>query len=146
MKTTCTKKRHNRKKSNFLKAISVLCLLFISTATLQAQETKATTAKKDILVKGNVSDETGPLLGVNILLQGTSIGTSTDIDGNFEFPKRLKKGDVLVFSSIGFRPQKIVIDSEESVSNIKLKIDMQLDEVVIIGKAASKKVFKSKRN
>lgn len=143
MKTACKKSYQSR---NILKALSVVCLLFISTATLQAQDTTATTAEKDIVVKGIVSDETGPLPGVNILLEGTKVGTSTDFEGNFVFPQKLKIGDVLVFSFIGYGSQKIVIDSKNSVSNIKLNVDMRLDEVVIIGSAAKKKVFKSKSN
>ena len=60
----------------------------------------ATTEQETITVKGTVSDEEGPLPGVNVVLKGTKIGTSTDFEGNYVFPKKLKKGDILVFTHI----------------------------------------------
>ena len=130
---------------NNLVKIGLVCLAFFSMTTIQAQVIK-NTSEKTILVEGNVSDETGPLPGVNIILQGTRIGTATDFNGDFEFPQKLKKGDVLVFSYIGMKSQKVVISDENSASKIELKIGMMLDNVIIVGKVATKKVYTSSRN
>lgn len=149
---TYNEKRQKSKKFSFLSGIGLACLTLFSFGTIQGQvvrkstEVKTSTIENSILVKGNVSDETAPLPGVNIILQGTSIGTTTNFDGDFEFPQKLKKGDVLVFSYIGLESQKVVIDNENSTSKIELKINMNMDSCILMGKIAVKKVYKSKRN
>lgn len=136
-----------RKKISLWSKIGLACIVFLSLNTIQAQtsETVLTKQEKNITVQGSVSNDTGILVGVNIVLEGTTIGTTTNSDGDFKFPKALKKGDVLVFSSIGLKSQKVVITNVNSASNIKLKVDMILTEIEIMGKAAGKKVYKSKR-
>ena len=149
-----------RKKLSFLSSVGIACLSVLSIFTAQAQDTKkqkvsldsntkevnVSEFQKSFIVKGNVSDESIPLPGVNILLEGTTTGTTTDFDGNFQFPIKLKKGDVLVFSYIGMESQKVTIMNENSASNIELKIDMKMDSCLIMGKVAVKEVYKSKRN
>lgn len=81
--------------------------------------------------------------GVNVVLEGTDIGTITDFDGNFEFPQKLKKGDVLVFSCVGMASKKVKIENKTSAANISL--NMQLDTVIIMGEVAVKEVYKSNR-
>lgn len=57
-----------------------------------------------ITVKGNVSDTTKmPLPGVSVVVKGTTHGTSTDFDGNYQI--QAKTGDVLEFSFVGFTTQ-----------------------------------------
>jgi len=60
------------------------------------------------LLRGVVmaSEDKSPLPGVNVVLKGDTIGTATDEDGRFEFPKKLKQGDVLVFSFIGLQTKE----------------------------------------
>lgn len=138
-------KNQRRRKTSYLAGIALVCLTLFSITTAQAQEV-ATTTDNSFVVKGNISDETGPLPGVNIILQGTNIGVATDINGDFEFPQKLKKGDVLLLSSIGYESRRVVIKDQKSASNIQLKIDMELTEIVITGKVATKKVYSSKKN
>ncbi|WMI69774.1 carboxypeptidase-like regulatory domain-containing protein [Mangrovimonas sp. YM274] len=102
--------------------------------------------QKTFIVKGTVSDNEAPLPGVNVILQGTSIGTSTDFNGNFEFPIKLKKGDVLVFSYVGMESQKLVITHDHSTSNVAIKVNMEMEASMLLGKVAIKKVYKSKRH
>ena len=130
-----------------------LCLLSFSMSQAQTESTKQKTSttitkaqEKDINVQGNVTSETGKLEGVNVTLQGTSIGTATDTNGDFKFPKLLKKGDVLVFSYTGFKSRKVVIENANSFSSINLKVDMELPLIELFGSAASNKVYKSKRS
>ena len=73
------------------------------------------------------------------------IGTETDFDGYFEFSKKLKKGDVLVFSFVGMKSRKVVITNKNSATNIELKVDMNMSSCVIVGKVAAKKVYTSKK-
>ena len=144
-------KTNRSKKMSLLTGIGLACLTLFSFTTLQAQQAtsnnaQTTSVQDSFVVKGNIADETGPLPGVNIVLQGTSVGTTTDIDGNFQFPQKLKKDDVLLLSHIGYESRRIVIKDQQSASNIQLKIDMELTEIVITGKVATKKVYSSKKN
>lgn len=141
------------KKHTFLSAIALSVLSLFSFTSLYAQKEnpinnkktiKLSKEKENIHVKGIVTDESGPLPGVNILLQGSTIGVETDFDGNFTFPKSLKKGDVLIFSFIGLKSQKVIINNKNSTSKIELKINMKSDSCMLLGKVAVKKVFKSK--
>jgi hypothetical protein len=147
------------KRLPFFKGIGLACLALFVGSTLQAQSTKqhtenlddkpsktiTTNYKKDILVKGNVSEGSIPLPGVSILLEGTTIGTETDFDGNFEFPQKLKKGDVLVFSFIGMASQKVIIENANSASKIELQVNMEMDSCMLLGKVAVKEVYTSKK-
>jgi hypothetical protein len=132
-------------KANYLAGIALAFLFLFTITTVQAQD-NTTTTDTSFVVKGNVSDETGPLPGVNVILQGSRTGTATDDAGNFEFPIKLKKGDVLLFSYVGMESQKVVIKNAESVANIILEIDMNLVEIIVTGKVATKKVYTSKKN
>ena len=88
-------------------------------------------------VKGTVSDDLGPAIGVSVVEKGTSNGVITDLDGNYEIT--VKPGATLVFSSIGYATQEIVVGSQ-SVINVLLKEDTQfLDEVVVVGYGVMKR-------
>lgn len=146
------------KRLSFLSGIGLACLSLFSFNTAQGQDVKKQTSKseddaakiikqkhdKEFVVKGNVSESSIPLPGTNIILEGTTVGTITDFDGNFTFPQKLKKGDVLVFSYVGFQSQKVVITNKDSVSKIELQIDMESSGCFFVGKVAVKKVYKSK--
>ena len=89
-------------------------------------------------VKGTVSDAaTGMTLpGVNILVKGSDANASTDMDGNFTI--NAKKGDVLVFSYIGYASQEVTANG--GTVTVKLKEDAQvLQEVVVVGYGAQKR-------
>lgn len=93
------------------------------------------------LVKGKVlSDEDGtPLAGVNIVLKGTSEGTISDAEGKFEFPRKLKEGDVLEFTFIGLVKAEYVATSASSVDiTIRMKFDAEL---VMMGKVAVTELY-----
>ncbi|WP_452224145.1 carboxypeptidase-like regulatory domain-containing protein [Lacinutrix chionoecetis] len=136
-----------------LSGVGLACLALFSINLSQAQDTRNQTTKTEMsvplqdkfLVQGNVSDDLDAIPGVNVVLEGTDIGTVTDINGNFVFPEKLKKGDVLVFSYVGMESQKLTIKDKESASNIALEINMKLDPVIIMGKVAVKEVYKSNR-
>lgn len=89
-------------------------------------------------ISGTVFDATGEtIIGANVLIKGTTIGTITDVDGKFSL--EAAEGDVLQISYIGYNTQEITLD-KQSTMKITLKDDQQaLDEVVVIGYGAVKK-------
>lgn len=91
---------------------------------------------QQITVKGLVKDTAGePIIGANVVIKGTTNGTITDFDGNFQL--NANKGDIIVISFIGYQPQ----EAQAAASmNIILKDDTELlDEVVVIGYGSVKK-------
>lgn len=89
-------------------------------------------------VKGNVSDNSGPLPQVNVSVKGTSISTVTDFDGHYTINK-VDANTVLVFSYIGYLTKEIPVKGN-SIVNVVLTNDSQkLDEVVVVGYTSQKK-------
>lgn len=125
------------------KIITILSfmILAISFNSLFAQKTIVKNAKT-LTVKGIVSDEKEPLLGVNIILKDTRIGTNTDINGEFTFPKMLKKGDVLLFSYLGYKTQTLVIKDDTTFINLILSED----EIECFGDLADDVPYTSKQS
>ena len=90
-------------------------------------------------VKGIVTDETGePLIGAGVMVEGTTIGTITGIDGDYVLS--VPEGAVnLVFSFIGLADQTVAIAGQTEI-NVVLKADQTfLDEVVVVGYATVKR-------
>jgi len=81
-------------------------------------------------VSGTVSDENGPLPGVNVLIKGTKTGAETDFDGKYAI--QAKQGDVLVFSYIGMATIEKEVGSANVIDVLMLP-DNVLEEVVIVG-------------
>ncbi|MEW4922817.1 carboxypeptidase-like regulatory domain-containing protein [Algibacter sp. 2305UL17-15] len=150
-----------QKTSNFkyLRIFSLTFFSMLSLHTIQAQDNtpkteivqelntnKSDTNKKvvaqDGLLTGIISDESGPLPGANILLKGTSTGTSANFDGEFTFPKALKKGDVLLVSYLGFETRKIVIKENQTILNVI----MPSSSCVLMGEVEVSTIYKSKRS
>ncbi len=95
--------------------------------------------EKDVLITGTVIDKTNdPLPGVSVFYKGTSIGTATDIDGNFSLRIPERKGE-LVFSYIGYKPLTVPVGTK-SILNVTLSEDTQvLDEVVVTAMGIERK-------
>jgi len=90
-------------------------------------------------VSGNITaNEDGePLIGVNVIVKGTSTGTVSDIDGNYTL--NAAATDTLVYSYTGFVSQEIVVGGQSNI-NLKLFSDTELlEEVVVIGYGVQKK-------
>jgi TonB-linked SusC/RagA family outer membrane protein len=80
-------------------------------------------------ISGTVSDENGvPLPGATVVVQGTSIGVSTDFDGNYSIDA--SQGDTLVFSFVGYSSQSVIVGSSNTLS-VQLQPDNSLDEVIV---------------
>ena len=87
------------------------------------------------MISGTVSDETGVLPGVNIILKGTTSGVQTDFDGKYSI--KAKSGDILVFSFIGMKTSERTVGASNSI-NVVMVSDNVLDEIVVTALGASK--------
>ena len=144
-------------------AISLLLLLLskpsvaqssIKSKTESVQEStptnQASKAKEELFtVKGVVkSKEDGSELpGVNIVLEGSTVGTTSDGYGRFEFPQQLKEGDVLIFSFIGLTTRTYNVgkkSNNDPVVNLKIEIEMDLS-MDIMGELAIDEVYQEKK-
>ena len=120
-----------------IKTHSLACLvwLFLFPYLLQGQHGPGQ-------VTGTVTDNEGlGLPGVTIMIEGTSVGTTTNIDGEFQLniPDNIER-PVLVFSYIGFVRQRVEIGQRTRI-DIILKEDVQLlDEFVVVGYGIQRKV------
>ena len=82
-------------------------------------------------VTGTVKDEAGlPLAGVNIVEKGTTNGTSTNFDGNYEIS--VEDNATLVFSYVGFATTEIKVNGQTTI-NAVLAEGMQLEEFIVVG-------------
>jgi TonB-linked SusC/RagA family outer membrane protein len=92
------------------------------------------------VITGKVIDTNGePVIGANISVKGTTIGTISDIDGNYSFPN-IPDQSILVFSYLGMVTQEISIGNRTNI-NVIMAIDaIGLQEVVSIGYFKQKKV------
>ena len=79
-----------------------------------------------------------PMIGLTILVKGTTNGTVTDLDGNYTLTN-VPKDATIVFSMIGYKTQEVKVNGK-NVINVVMEDDTQaLDEVVVIGYGAVKK-------
>ena len=104
----------------FFKQIQILFLLFLSLGAFAQQS-----------VSGLITDSSGtPLPGVNVIIQGTNIGVSSDFDGNYQI--NVDNGQILVFSYIGYDSVELTVNGANQ--DVKMtESDSELDEVVVIG-------------
>ena len=94
-------------------------------------------AQQAMTVKGTVKDsENNPVIGATVVVKGTTIGTTTDIDGNYTI--NVNPGQVLEFSYVGMQQSSITV-GDKNVINITMADGEQLDEVVVIGYGTVKK-------
>ncbi len=112
------------------KLMLLMTCLMIGIGLVNAQISKVT---------GNVtSEEDGlPVVGASVLVKGTTVGTVTDIDGNFTLTNVPSSAGTLVISFIGMQSQEVKIKSNV---NVVLKSDAEvLDEVVVTGYGVQRK-------
>lgn len=115
--------------AHYMKTNVLLFLLMLLGTISEAQTNRVT---------GKVTDEKGePLVGVNVLVEGTSRGTITDLDGIYTL--EVSSGDQLRFSFIGYESQLVDVAGSTSL-DVTLKPDvLSLSEVVVVGYGTSTK-------
>ncbi len=89
-------------------------------------------------VEGLVTDETGqPLVGATVSIKGTTVGTITDTNGNFNLAA--DDGDVLLISFVGYTTQEIPVNNQTSFA-VQLSTDAtQLQDVVVVAYGTQKR-------
>jgi TonB-dependent starch-binding outer membrane protein SusC len=93
---------------------------------------------QSLMVKGTVTDNTGaPMVGVNVVIQGTTIGIVTDNEGKYQI--NAKPNSTLIFSFLGYKTQNVLVNNQ-SVINIKLETsEVDLGEIVVVGYGTQRK-------
>jgi len=108
-----------------LKYIFIICLMCLFPFLASAQQT--------LNMGGVVSDDEGPLPGVSVYLKGrATVGTTTEGNGSFRI--RASRGDVIVFTFIGYETVEFLVDQEDgNIAVTMTSTAAQLEEVVVTG-------------
>ena len=94
--------------------------------------------QKAMRLTGTVKDHTGePIIGASILVEGTTNGTTTDLDGKFNLDASPQ--NVLVISYVGYQTQKVGVKDKTNLSVILKEDTEMLNEVVVVGYGTQKK-------
>lgn len=111
---------------------SIICGLLLAYVTAAAQQSQ-------ISLSGTVTDElTGePLPGVSIVLQGTSNGSVSGIDG--EFSLSVPANGVLQVSYVGYQHQEIAVNGRTAIDIVMERSNNELDEIVVVAYGTQKK-------
>lgn len=104
-------------------------IMFITSASAFSQTTKQ--------VKVSVSDSSGPLIGAGVLVQGTTNGTVTNVDGIATL--NVPEGSSVEISMIGYASKTVKVEGRSSLSVVLSEDSTLLDEVVFIGYGTAKK-------
>jgi TonB-linked SusC/RagA family outer membrane protein len=111
------------------KLLLVICSVFIVSTAFSQERTITGT------ITDGATDE--PLAGATVVIQGTTTGATTDLDGNFQI--QAKEGDFLVISFVGYLTETIAVGTESTVSMVLMPDLQALEEVVVIGYGTVKK-------
>ncbi|HPR31887.1 MAG TPA: TonB-dependent receptor plug domain-containing protein, partial [Prolixibacteraceae bacterium] len=117
------------KINRFTKRVSLALLMSLLCMVSLAQEKTIT---------GKVTDNNGnPMIGVSVVVLGTTTGTVTDIDGNYSLivPERSK----IQFSFIGYVPQTLDVGNRTTLDVVLVEQATDIDEVVVVGYGTMKK-------
>ncbi|WP_394759573.1 carboxypeptidase-like regulatory domain-containing protein [Flavobacterium sp.] len=103
----------------------------------QQQEVQINEEKE---ITGIVSDTSGPMPGVNVVIKGTQKGISTDFDGKYSV--KAKEGEILLFSFMGMVDQEITIE-KNNICSVTLKDDPKFSDMIYMvgGISAKRKTF-----
>lgn len=118
-------------KARLLRLVMAMLCVFTSIGIASAQEPGT--------VSGTVTSASDgePLIGASVLVKGTTIGTDTDIDGNFTV--KAKKGDVLQFRYVGYEPSEVKVGDSNVINVMLQENENNLDEVVVVGYGTQKR-------
>jgi len=117
-------------RKTFWRSVFVIALFLSYSFTLSAAT----------FVKGTIKDSKSatPLIGVSVVVEGTTTGTVTDIDGNYSI-EAPSANSVLVFSYVGYITQKIKIGEQKTLNVLLDEASENLNELVVVGYGTQKK-------
>jgi len=126
-------------QSSRLKFRQVNNSIYVGGSKTINQSQEVTIEMDFIEITGKVVDQDGsPIPGATVLLEGTSTGTATDIDGNFSI--EAAEGSVLLFSFIGYESQRVTVGNQTNLTITLTEDQSSLEEVVVVGYGTQKKV------
>ena len=117
-----------KSRSKYFKNLGFLILMLVFSATVNAQ----------ITVSGTVSDGSGPIPGVNIIVKGTKTSTVSNFDGTYTLTA-IPTSSTLVFSFIGYKPYEIAVNNKTKIDALLEENLNDLKEVVVIGYGTAKR-------
>ncbi len=130
-------------QSRYLSAAKIICLSFLFSIPVGAFAEKASEAlvvnadQQRGIVKGTVVDAQGePIIGASVTIKGGTVGTITDIDGNFSLT--VPAGSQLIISYIGYIRQSVTPIAGQSLKVVLQEDTKTLDEVVVVGYGTQK--------
>lgn len=89
-------------------------------------------------IKGKVLDPSGvPIIGVNILVKGSTLGTISDIDGNFTLD--VPSNAIIQFSYIGYKQLEMPVDNKIVYNVMMYEDNEEIEEIVIVGYGTQRK-------
>ncbi|MFD1602102.1 SusC/RagA family TonB-linked outer membrane protein [Flavobacterium artemisiae] len=115
-------------RSKYFKNWGSLVLMLVFSVTVNAQNA----------VSGIVSDNSGPIPGVNIVVKGTNITTVSNFDGTYTI-KSVPANGTLVFSFIGYKAKEVAVGGKTKIDAILEEDISSLKEVVVIGYGTAKR-------
>lgn len=136
--STCYYKSYGRRILFLLLMFILVQYSFASGAANDIKDTNNIT-QNSTTVKGTVKDQSGdPLIGVSVVVKGTTTGAITDVDGGFSV--RIPDGNhTLVFSLVGFHTQEIALRGKTSLDIVMVENAKVLDDVVVVGYGTMKR-------
>ncbi len=110
------------------------CVVFTSAFAAGAMQ------QQEVTITGRVTEdgETGDLPGVNVIVKGTSIGTTTDVNGRYTI--NVPPGATLVFSFIGYATQEVEVGAQSVIDVVLVPDIQQLNEIVVVAYGTQEKV------
>ena len=114
-----------KRKRTFLRPFLLLMVGLFFSVSVWAQQT---------IVRGTVKDATGePVIGANVLVKGTTIGSITDFNGEYQVAVADVRKDILEFSFIGYKAIEVACNGKTQINVTLLEDTELLDEVVVVG-------------
>ena len=89
-------------------------------------------AQQKVSVDGIVKDEDGPLPGVNVVVKGTKIGTTTDFDGHYSL-EQIDSDAILVFSYLSYKTREVAVNGQHTIDIVLEPNAESLSDVVVVG-------------
>lgn len=125
------------KTSLTYEVVSAKSIVIIPRAKTRKPESKKASTRN---ISGKITDKSGePLIGVTVMAKGTTTGAITDIDGNFTLPD-VAPGQEVTLSYVGYTPASFKVGTKDNYDISMTESSELLDEVVVIGYGAQKKV------
>ncbi|MEI6555156.1 MAG: TonB-dependent receptor [Paludibacter sp.] len=117
-------------KKQFKNRFLIISLLFLANVTV---------ALSQQLISGTVVDKNGEtLIGVSVLVKGTTVGTVSDVNGKFSI-KVKGASDVLQFSYVGYINQSLTVGTQKVLKVVMTEKSKDLEEVIVVGYGSQKK-------